>query len=214
MPAKPPIEELDNASVYEKILTLSYNDLAPFVIKNIKSFSYPMLLIWLTLLLSAFLTVYFWPGLRYPADNQRIITGLMAGLLLVPLLIVPVHEALHLLPFRLGGAKDIRFGADIRQGIIYVTAHRFVADRRLFSLVALTPFIVITTGLIIMIFYYSPWWKWIMSMALLTHTTMCAGDAALLGFMSRFRRRNVYTWDDAEKKEAYFYAESVCNKNL
>jgi hypothetical protein len=35
---------------------------------------------------------------------------------------------------------------------------------------------------------------------------MCAGDTALIGFMRGLRHRNVYTWDDADRKEAYFYA--------
>jgi len=42
-------------------------------------------------------------------------------------------------------------------------------------------------------------------LSLLIHTTMCAGDAALIGFMRGFKNRRVYTWDDADKKEAYFY---------
>jgi hypothetical protein len=45
-------------------------------------------------------------------------------------------------------------------------------------------------------------------MALLVHTTMCAGDAALTGFMDSFGKRRVYTWDDADRKEAYFYASA------
>jgi len=49
------------------------------------------------------------------------------------------------------------------------------------------------------------WWKWVLAMSLTVHTTMCAGDAALLGFMSGFKNREAYTWDDADRKEAYFY---------
>jgi len=43
-------------------------------------------------------------------------------------------------------------------------------------------------------------------MALLVHATMCAGDTALLGFINSHGNRRVYTWDDADKREAYFYA--------
>jgi hypothetical protein len=37
---------------------------------------------------------------------------------------------------------------------------------------------------------------------------MCAGDAALLGFISRFGKREVCTWDDVDLKEAYFFASA------
>lgn len=209
MTSRPTIEELENGSVYEKVMTLSYNNIAPFVIRNMKSFTLPMILIWIALTVSLYLIIRYWPGLRNASADHGILTGLAAGLLLVPLLLVPVHEGLHLVPYRLGGAKDIRYGADLRQGIIYVTAHRFVASRRLYSLVALTPFIIITACLIIMILLCPPWWQWVLSLALFAHTTMCAGDAALSGFMRSFRHRKTFTWDDAEAREAYFFAERV-----
>ena len=205
MKITPPIEELEEGTGFEKVLTLSYTEIAPFVISQLKRFSLPMALIWTTVALSLSLSAWFWPGLRYPTDDPQVIRGLSAGLLLIPLLVIPVHEGLHLIPFRLAGARDIRIGADLRQGIFYVTAHRFVAGRRLFSIVAMTPFLTITAGIIIAIVFCPHWWKWVMAMSLTVHTTMCAGDAALLGYMSGFRNREVCTWDDADKKEAYFY---------
>ena len=207
MSVKPSIEELEEGSAYEKVLTLSYDDLAPFVISSLKSLTLPMMLVWTVVIASAVISVFLWPGVRYSSENPRILQGLAMGLLLTPLLLVPVHELLHLIPFRLAGAKDIRVGADLRQGIIYVTAHRFVAGHRLFAAVALIPFVTVTGGIIAIMFFVSPWWQWVLTLALFTHTTMCAGDTALLGFLGQYGRRKVYTWDDADRKEAYFYAE-------
>jgi hypothetical protein len=210
---RPTIEELEDGSSYEKVLTLPYSDIAPFVIGRLKSFNLPMVTVWVILAVTAFLTVWFWPGVRYIPANLHIIIGLASGLLAVPVLLIPVHEGLHLIPFRLSGARDIRYGADLRQGIIYVTAHRFVADFRLFSIVAFTPFVVITTGIGAAIIFCTPWWQWVLSLALFTHTTMCAGDTALIGFMRGFNHRNVYTWDDADRKEAYFYAGKIAGND-
>ena len=206
MISRPAIEELEDGSAYDKVLTLPYNDIAPFVIGSLKSFNLPMMTVWVVLALTAFLSVWFWPGVRYAPEHSRIIIGLATGLVEAPVLLIPFHEGLHLIPFRMAGAKDIRCGADLRQGIIYVTAHRFVADLRLFSIVAFTPFVIITAAIIVTMIFCSPWWKWVLSLALFAHTTMCAGDTALIGFMGGFRNRNVYTWDDADRKEAYFYA--------
>ena len=209
MISRPTTEELEDGSSYEKVLTLPYSEIAPFVVRSLKSFNLPMVTVWTVLALSAFVTVWFWPGVRYTPENARITTGLLTGLVAVPVLLIPIHEGLHLIIFRLSGAKDIRYGADLRQGIIYVTAHRFVADIRLFSAVAFTPLAVITTGTGAAMIFCSPWWQWVFSLALFTHTTMCAGDTALVGFMRSFSHRNVYTWDDADRKEAYFYAEKT-----
>ncbi len=209
MISRPTIEELEDGSAYEKVLTLPYSDIAPFVIGSLKSFNLPMMTVWIVLAMTAFLTVWFWPGVRYTPEHPRIIIGLATGLVAVPVLLIPVHEGLHLIPFRLSGAKDIRYGADLRQGIIYVTAHRFVADLRLFSIVAFTPFVVITAGIVAAMIFCTPWWQWVLSLALFTHTTMCAGDTALIGFMRGFSHRNVYTWDDADRKEAYFYVGKI-----
>ncbi len=204
----PAIEELEDSSAYEKVLTLPYGEIAPFVIGHLARPVFPMLLVWITTAAALFLTVWFWPGLVSDAGDPRILKGMTIGLILLPLLLIPVHEGSHLIPFRIAGARDIRFGADLRQGIVWVTAHRFVAGKRLFQIVALTPFIFITLSLVVLIILSPPWWKWIFSMTLLIHTTMCAGDAALLGFMSKFGKRRVYTWDDVDLKEAYFYAST------
>jgi len=209
MISRPTIEELEDGSAYEKVLTLPYSDIAPFVIGRLKSFNLSMMAVWILLAIAAFLIIWFWPGIRYSQENPRIFFGLATGLTLLPVLLIPVHEGLHLITFRLSGAKDIRYGADLRQGIIYVTAHRFVADTRLFSAVAFTPFVVITACIGAAMIVSPPWWQWVLSFTLFTHTTMCAGDTALIGFMRGFRQRNAYTWDDADRKEAYFYAGKV-----
>jgi len=50
-------------------------------------------------------------------------------------------------------------------------------------------------------------WKWSLSIFLFVHATMCAGDFALLNFYFLNRRKKIYTWDDFDKKIAYFYEE-------
>ncbi len=206
---KPSIDELEDGPAYEKVLTLPYDDLAPFVISGLRTLTLPMMLVWTVAIVFAALTLFLWPRSGGTHEHQGILTGLAAGLILIPLLLVPLHELLHLIPFRLAGARDIRVGADLRQGIVYVTAHRFVAGFNLFAVVALTPFLLITASMVAVMFFVPPWWQWVLTLALLAHTTMCAGDAALLGHLGQYRGRKVYTWDDADKKEAYFYASKI-----
>ncbi len=202
----PDIEELEDSPLWEKVLTLPYGEIAPFVISHISAISLPLILVWVTAIASLFFSAWYWPGLVFPSDDPMVLAGLAVGLLLIPLILVPIHEGSHILPFRLAGARDIRYGVNLRQGIIYVTAHRFVVTRRVFTIVALAPFILITLVLAVLILISPLWWKWILSMVLFVHTTMCTGDAALTGFMNTFGKRRVCSWDDADLKEAYFFA--------
>ena len=121
---------------------------------------------------------------------------------------VPVHEFLHVIPFYLFGARNIRAGMDLRQYIFYVTAHRYVAAPFQFILVAFFPFLIISLIVLFLIFPVPGIWKWSLSLFLFLHATMCAGDFALLNFYWLNRAKKIYTWDDAERKIAYFY-ESV-----
>lgn len=206
---RPSIEELDNETRFEKVMTMSYSDIALFVLGRLWSIRWPMALIWALTVISAASVVIFWPGLLPDNAGHGVLKGLMAGLGLIPLLLIPLHEGLHVLPFRLAGARNIRLGVDIPQGIIFITAHRFVAGRRLFSVVGFMPLLVISTLLISGIIFLPPWWKWVLSITLFVHTTMCSGDAAMLSFIRSFGNREVYTWDDADKREAYFFASKT-----
>lgn len=209
MSVTPAIDELESGSCFEKVLTLQYNDIGPFVIGRLFSITVPMVMVWVVAVISAFLTVWLWPGRSDSAETPGVVKGLLAGLIGLPLLLIPLHEVLHLAPYWLAGARDLRFGADLRQGIVYVTAHRHVTGFTLFSIVAITPFAVITAGLATALTFASPWMQWVLSMTLFVHTTMCAGDAVLAGFMGGFRGRRTYTWDDADKGIACFYAERL-----
>ena len=129
------------------------------------------------------------------------------GFIVFPVLMIPLHEILHVITYYLAGARRIRFGMDLRQYMFYVTAHRFVTGQKQFKLVALTPFVTGSIVLIILILLLPGLWKWSLSLLLFVHATMCAGDFAMLNFYFLNRRKKIFTWDDFDKKIAYFYEE-------
>lgn len=199
------IEELDDELRFEKTLTLKYSEVAPFVFNRLGKPGFVTLISWITIAASAFLSVWLWPGLRHHVADPHILKGLAIGLVLLPVILIPVHEALHIIPYRVAGARDIRLGSDIKQGIIYVTAHRYVTSGTLFSTVALTPLIILTAAAVFLIPVVQPWWQWVISLILFIHSTMCLGDAILTDYTTSLGRKNVFTWDDADKGESYFY---------
>jgi hypothetical protein len=94
---------------------------------------------------------------------------------------------------------------DLKQYMFYVTAHKYVATPLQFRIVALVPIIVISLALTISIIFLPGLWKWSLSLFLFVHATMCAGDIALLNLYWVNKDKKIYTWDDVERKEAYFY---------
>jgi hypothetical protein len=127
------------------------------------------------------------------------------GLIFFPLLCIPVHELLHIIPYYISGAKRIRVGMDLKQYLFYATAHRYVAAPLQFSIVAIIPFIILSLILLFLTINLTGLWKWSLSLFLFVHATMCAGDFAILNFYFLNRDKKIYTWDDADKKIAYFY---------
>lgn len=203
----PSPEEIENSSRYRLLLALEYSSVADFVIRQLKTVNtvtasfYALtlgLLIW---------SLSFRLGFE-AGSALRVLPYTLAGLLLFPLLLIPIHEGIHILVFRILGGRDIRIGADLKNFIVYVTAHRHVVTALPFIVIAASPFVIISISLLISVWYVAPIYKWTLSLTLLAHTTMCAGDIAMAAFYHINRDKTILTWDDAESKVAYFYEET------
>jgi hypothetical protein len=203
------VEELSNELLYRRIAIISYKDIIPFIFEYLKKRTITIIMFWVLCIVFLLQAVY----IRFSiADNYtilQIMTQSFLGFVVFPLLLIPLHEFLHIVPYFISGARNIRIGMDIKQYIFYVTAHKYVASPAQFRIVALTPIIIVSFILIFLITITPGIWKWSFSLCLFIHTTMCAGDFALLNLYSVNRGKKIYTWDDADKKESYFY-EQIC----
>ena len=201
------VEELDNNQKFRQILVIKYADLIPFIFDNLKRFTF--LMAFFCFLSAVFLgiAVYSRIILISVCPFSKVILHSFLGFLIIPAISIPIHEILHVIPFYLSGARDIRMGMDLKQYIFYVTAHRYVASPLQFIIVALTPFLLISLVVIYLIIIFPPLWKWSFSAFLFVHSTMCAGDFALMNFYYINRDKTIYTWDDVDAKTAYFYEE-------
>jgi hypothetical protein len=201
------VEDLEDQTRFSQIHTVPFSDLINFVLEYIGRKTGLMFFFWSVciILLGLAITLRINIAGYFPA--REIFMHTFLGLLILPLAIVPVHEILHIISFLLTGARRIRVGIDLRQYIFYVTAHRHVSGPCQFRFVALIPFIIISAGLLILIYIMPGLWKWSLSLLLFVHTTMCAGDFALLNFYHINKKKKIYTWDDADNKVTYFYEE-------
>jgi hypothetical protein len=196
------VEELIESQNFRQILAVQYSDLIPFIFKYLKKITFLTIFFWSICI--AFLLIAVW--LRSSVNTSlNTLEHSLLGFVVFPILIIPIHESLHIIPYYLSGARNIRIGMDLKQYLFYVTAHRYVASPGQFVIVAVVPFIVISIMVIILILILPGLWKWSLSSFLFVHATMCAGDASLLNFYYVNREKKIYTWDDADEKMAYFY---------
>jgi len=201
------VEDLDDQTKYRELLKISYDDLIDFVLDYMRRKSEVMIFFWsaCAIFLGLAITVRINIAGYFPL--KIIMFHSFLGLIVFPVLLIPVHEILHIITYYLAGARRIRFGMDLRQYMFYVTAHRFVTGHKQFRLVALTPFITVSIILILLILFLPGLWKWSLSVLLFVHATMCVGDFALMNFYYLNRSKKIFTWDDFDKKIAYFYEE-------
>lgn len=201
------VEDLEDQSKYRQILELSYSDLIPFILDYLRRKTGVTIFFWSVCIIFLLTALRIRINITGYFTFLNIFTHTAIGIILLPLVCIPVHELLHILPYYFSGARKIRVGMDLKQYLFYVTAHRHVATPHQFRIIAMIPFILITLVLAFLILTMPGLWKWSLSLFLFVHTTMCAGDFALLNFYYIKKNKKIFTWDDAEKKIAYFYEE-------
>jgi hypothetical protein len=200
-------EDLEDQKKFRLFLRIPYTNLIQFVFEYLKKKSGLMFLYWFLCLLFLCFTLIIRIRVSGNFPTAHIILHSFIGMIVLPLICIPLHELLHVIPYYLSGAKNIRVGMDLKQYLFYVTAHRYVATPFQFRIVAWTPFLIISIGLVFLVFLLPGLWKWSLSLFLFVHATMCAGDFALLNLYHLNGDKKIYTWDDVDKKEAYFYEE-------
>ena len=205
MPLK--IEDIEDQTRFRQILKIPYAEIVNFVLDQIRKKTGVTLFFWSICLLFLGIAVTVRIDISGYFTFSNILLHTILGMVVFPLLSVPIHESMHIVPYYLSGARKIRIGMDLRQWIFYVTAHRYVAGPFQFIIVAIIPFLIISLVMLFLVLYLPGLWKWSLSLFLFIHTTICAGDFAMLNFYWLNRNKKIYTWDDADEKIAYFYEE-------
>ena len=201
------VDDLQDESRFRHLLTLSYYEIVSFVLEYIKRRTRLTSLYWSICVIFLGISIIIRIDISGYFELKRIIAHTLLGAIVFPILIIPFHEGLHVIPYYLSGARRIRVGMDLNQFMFYVTAHRHVATPLQFKIVASIPFVIISMVVLFFILWLPGLWKWSLSLFLFAHATMCAGDFAMLNFYYINKSRKIYSWDDADLKKAYFYEE-------
>ena len=203
---KPDVESLQKDSAYRMILELEFKDMIPFVLSNIRKRGLiPLFYISINAICLLFIIFYAIWGANTGALNAGKISGqILAGILAGSILVIPPHELLHGLAYRILGARRISFGMDLQQFIFYVTADRFPITKRELAFLALIPFILINLALITFTAVWATRLTLFSATFLLCHNMMCIGDFAMITYVFS-KKGSIYTYDDTGNKKSFFF---------
>jgi hypothetical protein len=201
------VEDLQNEDRYSLIEELSIDDIVQFVFRQIRLLNPSTFLFFAGLIISFIFMVrmLFLGVLSGDLDFSNIILNSLLGFVCWPVLLIPIHELVHALMYKIMGAPALKFGWKPDKFLFYVSADKYVIGKTGFLLVAYSPFILISLVLILLIHLTDYPISWSFAACLFAHTTMCIGDFALAGFFMQHPDNNIYTYDDVENGITYFY---------
>jgi len=206
---RPDVNTLKNDPGFRQVMVLDFDDMIPFVLDHIKRKSFfSMLYFVLNIALLVFIFYDIISGLlnqqlTWSLIIKQSLTGIFSGSILV----IPVHELLHGIAYRIIGAREIRFGADLQQFIFFVTADRYPVSGRELYFLAMTPFVIINLATIAVTILWFPQGVLFSAFFLLSHNIMCIGDFAMVNCVLQRAPHRVFTFDEIENRKSYFYEE-------
>jgi putative zincin peptidase len=202
---RPSVAELQNPKAYTLLTTLQHTAVAKFVAEYYQQRRTAWILAHYALQLGvivAWIAVGQMAGLSAESFILIAIASVIGSIVLVP-----VHEAIHGLAYRLLGATDVRFALSLRKLYAYAIADRFVVDRSEFSFVALLPFVSISVIIVLAAIALEPYRAFLLGV-LFFHTSGTSGDWAIVNYLRLNVEHELYSYDDADKRESYFYARN------
>lgn len=139
------------------------------------------------------------------AENKSGFVMAALGGMAAFVVLIPLHEWLHGVGYKWAGAPLVEYRMNRRQFVFYAIADRFVTRKRPFVLLALAPFIIINSLLVLLIALLpSGWTPWLCG-ALFMHVAGCSGDFALISYFITHWDKDPVTFDDAEGGETHFF---------
>ena len=133
---------------------------------------------------------------------------------LLSFLLIPLHEFLHSLAYKYVGAKRTSYDANWKKLYFMAMADQFVANYKEFKIVALTPLVTISIGLLILLVLPFGIWRFAFISVLITHSLFSSGDIAILNYFKNHKEKGMVTYDDKAKRMSYFYIKSDKKESL
>jgi len=197
----PSIKQLQDKNTFIETEIIVQNEPMPFFKKYMNKLTSWSICFYLILIIFAGLF-----GLSFANQDN---TGIFATApFFVFLIILPIHEIIHAIVYKLFGAKNVGFKIVWKQFVVYTYANHDVVNSRQMKSIASAPFIVISTIFLLLTFLGEGELRIFASFAGLLHALLCLGDLAILNYLQINKVKKVYTYDDQAKGMSYFF-ESI-----
>ena len=202
MSKKPTAEELLEGDEYEKVQELDHEEIAEFVMKSLQyqnffTVAFKLSMVSISAIVLAQVIIHWEGGESF--------LGLLAGVLITFTAGVLIHEILHLIAYFLLGARKLSIVPKWSQGAVVAAADQFVIGRRGFYFLAMTPFVLLTAGAFVALFYTHGIYYHMVLSFLFFHSMACIGDFGMASYFYENRDRTIYTFDDMENEKSYFF---------
>lgn len=193
---------------YKIINELNHNELIPFVKEQLNQktkFSrfYKLFNISLLVIIIFIVSLDFFRNLLNFSEFISHLTWALA----LCVLLIPIHEWIHLAAYKWLGAPKVRIDSNFKKFYFMAIAPGFVVNKKEFTIIALAPYLSITFILALLYIIYMNNQAWFLLIALFIHTGFCSGDFALLSYSESCQNDNWITYDDFDKKMSYFFVK-------
>ncbi len=197
-----------NGNGYQLLDNLGHNELIPFVRTYLKKRTLISLFYSIcNVAIAGIIGFWFWKCYGIPSFKLGAGFTYFSYGLAIAFTLIPIHEYIHVLAYRSQGAYKTSYDANLKKFYFMAIADKFVANKKEFHIVALAPFVVISTILLLLLCFTNQLWTFTILCILLTHTAFSSGDFGLLSYFYFHKNRDVVTYDDKENRVSYFYGK-------
>jgi hypothetical protein len=198
---------LEEGKGYRLVLEIKHAEILDFIMQHLRPVSFPLLFFYLFngfILLGLVARIVFsiWDG---TISFWLSLGAFMGGTIFFLLILIPLHELIHLLTFKLLGAKQTRVFAQWEKFLFYAVADKFVMNYKEFIWLALPPFVLLNSLLLLALLMIHGPVQYAIWSALIFHSTGCIGDFVLIAYLSDKNRRHYLSFDDLQKGVTLFY---------
>ena len=201
---KPSIADLNDPRRFEMIADVAHSEILRFVQQHLKRFSWVTGNYWL--LNAAALGFVVLQCMQSGLPALDALSTMCLGMVLAYVLLLPLHEHVHAVAYRLTGAGETRVRYNLRRLTAFCEAPGAVVSGGEYILVCLAPFLVLNPILAVLAFSVSKGkLALLIAGGLLFHIGACSGDIALVNFVWMNRGRASFTYDDAGQERGRFF---------
>lgn len=126
--------------------------------------------------------------------------------IIIAILFIPFHEIIHYFAYKISGAKCVSFFSNFKKFYFATIADKFVTNLSEFTFIALSPFLLVIIGTLIIFPFITLEFQLTSMIFLFVHNIFCSGDFTLLNYLSS--NKGMITYDDKEKGETYFFIKN------